>query len=114
MSNPREQEIKKTITLCDTEARLGGICPDENIRGTVETLLASEEERVKLLVKVLEEIEKITACNDPCGEFDSERINVWHLANDAIKHPEKLHNLDDAWKDLDAILKDLPDDDADE
>ncbi|MCD4782143.1 MAG: AbrB/MazE/SpoVT family DNA-binding domain-containing protein [Candidatus Omnitrophica bacterium] len=27
---------------------------------------------------------------------------------DAMKHPEKLHDLDDAWKDLDTLLKDVP------
>lgn len=30
------------------------------------------------------------------------------IAADAMKHPEKMHDLDDAWKDLDEILKDVP------
>ena len=30
------------------------------------------------------------------------------IAADAMKHPEKLHDLDDAWKDLDVLLKDVP------
>lgn len=36
------------------------------------------------------------------------------IAADAMKHPEKLHDLDDAWKDLDGLLKNIPDDDTDE
>ncbi len=36
------------------------------------------------------------------------------IAADALKHPEKLRDLDEAWKDLDALLKDLPDIEADE
>lgn len=30
------------------------------------------------------------------------------IAQDAMKHPEKLHDLDEAWQDLDFLLKDVP------
>lgn len=36
------------------------------------------------------------------------------IAADCLKHPEKLHDLNDAWKDMDVLLKDLPDIEADE
>ena len=30
------------------------------------------------------------------------------IALDAMKHPEKLHDLEEAWQDLDTLLKDVP------
>ena len=30
------------------------------------------------------------------------------IALDAMKHPEKLHDLQEVWRDLDSLLKDVP------
>ena len=30
------------------------------------------------------------------------------IALDAMKHPEKLHDLEEVWQDLDSLLKDVP------
>lgn len=30
------------------------------------------------------------------------------IAIDAMKHPQKLHDLQEVWKDLDSLLKDVP------
>ncbi len=37
------------------------------------------------LVEALEEIKDITSCDNPCGEFSLKQVNVWTLAQQALK-----------------------------
>ena len=81
--------------------------PKEFVRDLSGDEVVAEVSRDKIIIRKKPALD--TMESDPLFSTFIEAI-----ANDAMKHPEKLHDLDEAWKDLDVLLKGLPDIEADE